>query len=580
MTLSSISKNPKFLTMLVLFILFAAGLIIYSKFAGLLLIFSLIIFGALSIWWKEKEVKLAGLAALVILSLLNIGLNGMKFGIDFSGGTRIPVILEQAVPAETMNELVQTIKTRASVLGLTEVRVRAIGDTEIDVEIPSSDETQIKFIEDVLSHQGVYFGVVDGKIAITGEDIYSTSIRPSQLQELQQSGADWGVDFSITKNGAETFAQTVKGKPNYPLFMFLDRPNDAVLFISEAELQAGAPPSADISELVAGAKSALSLEDEKTIELYLTNEFEENESSWESMNITPKSNKTKAIVSGSMSETTKQKIKSLGFVLKEVSPDDFTPNFAKSPALGYIPSEWKAVGMLSAPALSPKITEGLPSYSYSISGAVSGTGKDATAEASESTKRIVSILKGGSLPVQISLGSRTSLPANLGSEFLKLSLIGIISALIAISVLVGIRYRHLKTIFPIVAISISELIILLSILGSFTVDLAAMAGIIAAIGVGVDAQIVITDEILKRDNYKMLEKMEHAFDIIKTNVIVAIISMVPLLFSGLVEVIGFAISTMLGSLLGFLLSRPAYAVIAEKVLEEKGGPSTESVEKQ
>ena len=312
MSLSDLSKNPKFLTMLVLFILFVGGLIIYSKFAGLLLIFSLIIFGALSIWWKEKEVKLAGLAALVILSLLNIGLNGMKFGIDFSGGTRIPVILEQAVPAETMNELVQTIKTRASVLGLTEVRVRAIGDTEIDVEIPSSDETQIKFIEDVLSHQGVYFGVVDGKIAITGEDIYSTSIRPSQLQELQQSGADWGVDFSITKVGAENFAKAVKGKPNYPLFMFLDRPNDAVIFISEAELQAGAPPSAEISELVAGAKSALSLEDEKSIELYLVDEMEnnleKNESPWETMNITPKSNKTKAIVSSSMSESTKQKI--------------------------------------------------------------------------------------------------------------------------------------------------------------------------------------------------------------------------------------------------------------------------------
>src|SRR3989338_8438119 len=317
MSLFDLSKNPKFLTMLVLFILFVGGLIIYSKFAGLLLIFSLIIFGALSIWWKEKEVKLAGLAALVILSLLNIWLNGMKFGIDFSGGTRIPVILEQAVPAETMNELVQTIKTRASVLGLTEVRVRAIGDTEIDV-----------------------------KIAITGEDIYSTSIRPSQLQELQQSGADWGVDFSITKVGAENFAKAVKRKPNYPLFMFLDRPNDAVIFISEAELQAGAPPSAEISELVAGAKSALSLEDEKSIELYLVDEMEnnleKNESPWETMNITPKSNKTKAIVSSSMSESTKQKIKSLGFVLKEVSSDDFTPNFAKSPALGYIPSEWKA----------------------------------------------------------------------------------------------------------------------------------------------------------------------------------------------------------------------------------------------
>jgi preprotein translocase subunit SecD len=41
--------------------------------------------------------------------------------------------------------------------------------------------------------------------------------------------------------------------------------------------------------------------------------------------------------------------------------------------------------------------------------------------------------------------------------------------------------------------------------------------------------------------------------------------MVPLLFSGMVEIIGFAISTILGALLGLLISRPAYAAIIEGV---------------
>jgi preprotein translocase subunit SecD len=98
-----------------------------------------------------------------------------------------------------------------------------------------------------------------------------------------------------------------------------------------------------------------------------------------------------------------------------------------------------------------------------------------------------------------------------------------------------------------------------------------MAGILAAIGVGVDAQIVITDEILKKDENTIEEKTEPAFSIIKMNAIVASLSMLPLFFSGIVEIIGFAISTILGSLLGYLLSRPAYAVIVEKILgiEEK-----------
>lgn len=114
--------------------------------------------------------------------------------------------------------------------------------------------------------------------------------------------------------------------------------------------------------------------------------------------------------------------------------------------------------------------------------------------------------------------------------------------------------------------------ILLTILGSFTIDLSAMAGIIAAIGVGVDAQIVITDEILKKDDehHSTAEKVDMAFGIIKTNAIVAICSMIPLLFSGLVEIIGFAISTILGAMLGYLLTRPSYAAIVEKVLAAEG----------
>ena len=87
------------------------------------------------------------------------------------------------------------------------------------------------------------------------------------------------------------------------------------------------------------------------------------------------------------------------------------------------------------------------------------------------------------------------------------------------------------------------------------------------IGVGVDAQIVITDELLKRDKLRKEEKMDHAFSIIKTNVMVATLSMTPLLFSGLVEVIGFAISTIMGSLLGYLLTRPAYAAIVGKIIK-------------
>ena len=94
---------------------------------------------------------------------------------------------------------------------------------------------------------------------------------------------------------------------------------------------------------------------------------------------------------------------------------------------------------------------------------------------------------------------------------------------------------------------------------------AAGTGMLAAIGVSVDAQIVVTDELLKKEE-ETRKRMEKAFGIITTSVMVAVVAMLPLLLlSGLVEIIGFATATILGSLLGLFITRPAYGAIAERL---------------
>jgi preprotein translocase subunit SecD len=309
----------------------------------------------------------------------------------------------------------------------------------------------------------------------------------------------------------------------------------------------------------------LELEDGKDIPAYIIEDIPAN--------LTASTNRTKALVSQDVNASVKEDLRSRGFTVVEFNESRIKPEFTRTRSGVLIVGKLEAVGLLTAPLLGGSITTGVPSYNYVVTGSVGSLDPKLRAqEAAARVKSIESILKGGALPVQISLGSRTTLPAALGSEFLKLSLLAIAGSLILISVLIGVRYRNLRATAPIVLISLAELLVLLSILGSFTIDLAAMAGIIAAIGVGVDAQIVITDELLKRDEHTTHEKVELAFGIIKTNAIVAVFSMVPLLFSGLVEIIGFAMSTMLGALLGYMLTRPAYAAIVEKVLaaERKG----------
>jgi len=557
--------DKKFLVLVVFFLALISGIIFYPVYSGLLLILSLIVFGILSMLWKDPRIKLAGLAFLLILAIANIAANGLKYGIDFQGGTRIPIVLEKPVSSDAMSELIDIVKKRVSVLGLTEAKVRAVGDTQINVEVPSSDEQTIKFIEGTLSHQGVYWGVVDGKVAISGEDIYSTSIIPLSSQQLAQSNADWGVTFSVNRHGAEQFAAVGKNKADYPVYMYLDRPTNAVLFLSKADIRASLPDDSSEKEALRSLADALELDSGRNISVFITEDL--NLSSLPK----PKDNATRAIISNETADSVKSALRNSGYVVTEYPKSEISPSFNRTRSEVLTVAKLEAIGLLSSPLLSPGLTTGVPNYGFSITGSVPGTGAEKTAEAQANVKKIQSILKGGSLPVQISLGSRTTLPASLGQEFLRLSLIGVVASLVAISLLIGFRYRNLRATIPIILISISELIILLSILGSFTIDLAAMAGIIAAIGVGVDAQIVITDELLRKTEESTEEKVEHAFAIIKTNVVVAALSMIPLLFSGLVEIIGFAISTILGSLLGYMLSRPAYAAIVGMVIG-KGEP--------
>ncbi len=116
---------------------------------------------------------------------------------------------------------------------------------------------------------------------------------------------------------------------------------------------------------------------------------------------------------------------------------------------------------------------------------------------------------------------------------------------------------------------------LLAVIGTFgTLDLSAMAGIIALIGTGVDNQIVITDEFSRKrradeSEVSGKEKLSRAFFIVFATAGISIASMSPLFFSGIVEVTGFAVATMLGVIIGIAVTRPAYGVVAEEIFKHE-----------
>ena len=90
-------NDKKFLLMAAIFVLFMASIVVYAPYSGLLLILALFVYGGFCLFWKESHIKLAGLGFLLVLAIANIGLNGMKYGIDFEG--EVAAITESGVMA-------------------------------------------------------------------------------------------------------------------------------------------------------------------------------------------------------------------------------------------------------------------------------------------------------------------------------------------------------------------------------------------------------------------------------------------------------------------------------------------------
>ena len=106
----------------------------------------------------------------------------------------------------------------------------------------------------------------------------------------------------------------------------------------------------------------------------------------------------------------------------------------------------------------------------------------------------------------------------------------------------------------------------------WNIDLAALAGIIAAVGTGVNDQIVITDELIRGGKGKHAiswkDRMKNAFFIVFGAYLTITVAMLPLIFAGAGLLKGFAITTILAVSVGVLITRPAFAVVIEAIIDE------------
>ena len=191
-------------------------------------------------------------------------------------------------------------------------------------------------------------------------------------------------------------------------------------------------------------------------------------------------------------------------------------------------------------------------------------------EAETEQRRLQSILRSGALPTGVEVVKRESISPLLGEAFLRNMMIAVVAAIAAVSVVVSARYRKVKVVLPIIVTAFSEVLIILgmSVIIGWTLDMASMAAIIAILGTGMDAQIIMIDQAIKgrKQEYGRSERMKRAFFMVMAAGGTTIAAMIPLLGLGLGVLRGFAITTIFGVLIGILITRPAFGEMIKKII--------------
>ncbi|MEM3791574.1 MAG: hypothetical protein QXL16_02500 [Candidatus Micrarchaeaceae archaeon] len=502
----------------------------------------------------------------IIVALLILDLKiGLHLGIEFIGGTTIPVSLDYPANPLQLSQTISALQQRLSTFGLKEVTLEGVGNQEIYITIPNATSSEINQTIQVIESQGVFEGIVNGKEALNGSSILQSGV--GVLPVTKANGTyTWGVQFVVTQGAAERFSKVVFGEANKPIYMFLDRPSKAILLLNQSLLS----KQYNLSNEINAMNNAATFGNSTIPILIYTNPNS-------ALQFLKAHNSTyKRVIAYGINQSLEESIKKLNYTLIISSPSNMTPQFSEislpNGSVELFVSSWPAIGLLSAPVLNPSITNGSVSEEYEISGVapLNMSPEEQFAYANQQAKEIASILSGGSLPIPVIVQRPYYTPPTLGKHFEYVSGIAGVLSIAGVMALISTRYRKLKLIFPIFLTTASELFIIISIIGLVgTIDIPAVAGIIAVVGTGVDAQIIITDELIRKEG-SLKMRYGNAFYIIWVDALLLIIAMLPLLFStSLVSIIGFAEATILGALIGVLLTRPAYAAIVSKMFEEK-----------
>lgn len=201
-------------------------------------------------------------------------------------------------------------------------------------------------------------------------------------------------------------------------------------------------------------------------------------------------------------------------------------------------------------------TQKISTPQISVVGDSASTQQKAIDNANKEKDLLKTMLLTKSLPTELKVEQSYSVSSSTGSSFLRNAILVGALAVLLVSSVVALRYRHIGIFIGIVLALVGEVIIVFgaSALLGLTIDLVAIGGLIAAIGTGVDDQIIITDEYF-RDRKKDLsskKRVKNAFYIIMIAYFTTVAAMAPFLLAAGSKIVIYMVITLLNILISVL----------------------------
>ncbi|PIU22502.1 MAG: hypothetical protein COT14_00825 [Candidatus Diapherotrites archaeon CG08_land_8_20_14_0_20_30_16] len=522
-----------------------------------------------------KNVKVIILIAFLIFGVIVLASKGLKYGLDFSGGTQFILTLEESVKdTSTMDKVKTTIAQRLDWTGLKDVKVNSWDERFVGVQVAASDPKELAQIEELLQKQGRFECLFENTVLFTGDDVVSVSKDAEKGFGIHKAeeGYQWSVPFTLNAKAARNFSEGIfhkcvslpDGTASCPsTFFFIDRPLDALVLIPKDlydEESASATSNVKLDDLLKNSQAPYIIVD--TLDA-----------------------NTIKLISDKITQTNKIKlIYPSTFDIKPVKDANLQISLVAVSKRENFPWTWSAIGLKTIIGLREDITnKNSPTtesanFKIFMNLAIEG-GSQQIEEAQQEVNELSAILSSGSLPVGIENISKETVSPIFGQNILsKILIVGLI-ALAVIAMIIFFRYKDYRVALPIFFTGFAEIFLILcfAALIGWQLDLAAIAGILAAVGTGVDDQIIITDELARKkeeaaqEERSLLSRVKRAFFIIWISAATLAVTMLPIvfIFGGVPKLVGFAITTLAGVAIGVLITRPAYAVILKSFLTNK-----------